>query len=231
MKRLLLLVIVTLVTIASSSAQCKTFTIGKKGDTLNCTDVKGNRQGRWVVRVDAVRLQPGYEEEGFYVDGQKEGTWRQYTLMGDLKAIENYRFGMKDGICQYFNVQAGLIREESWKAVDPANPYDTIEVQDVNNPDKFVKTRIKLDGRTLKHGIWKYYDEYTGALVRTEKWNLNKLEDPNQKKQTTASASANDNAADSSKPAPKVKPKEVMEFEKKNSGKKNVKVRDGRTGG
>jgi len=213
-------------------AQCKTFQIGKKGDTLNCTDVKGLRQGRWVVRIDALRLQPGYEEEGMYVDGNKEGEWRQYTLMGDLKAIEHYRFGMKDGICQYFNIHVGVIREESWKAVDPANPYDTIEVQDVNDPNKFVKTRIKLDGRTLRHGIWKYYDEGTGALVKTEKWVLNKLDDPNQRKQAVAAATdTNNNTSDTTKPAPKPKPKEVLEFEKKNAGKKKIKVRDGRTGG
>ena len=214
-------------------AQCKTFKIGAKGDTLNCTDVKGMKQGRWVVRYEAVRLQPGYEEEGMYVDDKKEGTWRQYTLMGDIKAIENYRFGLKDGICQYFNVQAGLIREESWKAIDPKNPYDTIDVQDVNEPTRFNKVRIKLEGTTLRHGTWKYYDNYTGALVKTEKWFLNKLEDPDAKKQDVAAAEKdNTSSADSSKPAPKIKPPQVVQdFEKKNAGKKKVKVRDGRTGG
>jgi hypothetical protein len=226
------LLILALFISAESFGQCKTFTIGRKGDTLNCTDVKGNRQGRWMVRVEQVRLQPGYEEEGFYVDGRKEGTWRQFTLMGDLKAVENYRFGLKDGICQYYNVQAGLIREESWKAIDPQNPYDTIDVQDVHEPTKFTKVRIKLEGTTLRHGTWKYYDEYTGALVKTEKWNLNKLEDPNAKKTAIASVGDNDKVtSDSAKPAPKVKPKEVMDFEKKNAGKKKVKVRDGKTGG
>lgn len=224
-----LLSILLLLISLNGFAQCKTFMIGAKGDTLNCTDVKGLRQGRWVVRVEQVRLQPGYEEEGLYVDGKKEGTWKQFTLMGDLKAIENFKWGLKDGINQYFNIQAGLIREEKWKAVDPQNPYDTIDVQDPLNPDKFNKVRIKLEGTTLRHGTWKYYDERTGALVKTENWNLNKLEDPNAKKQLAASGDKP--ASDTAKPAPKVKPKEVMDFEKKNSGKKSVKVRDGRTGG
>jgi hypothetical protein len=226
------LYIVLLFIASNAVGQCKTFMIGAKGDTLNCTDVKGNRQGRWMIRTEQVRLQPGFEEEGFYVDGRKEGTWRQFTLMGDLKAIENYRYGLKDGICQYYNVQAGLIREESWKAVDPQNPYDTIDVQDVHDPTKFTKVRIKLEGSTLRHGTWRYYDQYTGALVKTEQWYLNKLEDPNAKKKIiTSTGDDNKIAADSAKPATKVKPKEVTDFEKKNAGKKKVKVRDGRTGG
>lgn len=218
---------------ANSFAQCKTFMIGAKGDTLNCTDVNGNRQGKWVVHYDPVRLQPGYEEEGAYKDGKKVGEWRQFTLMGDLKAIEHYRYGMKDGLCQYYNVQAGLIREESWKAVDPKNPYDTIDVQDLYNPNKFTKVRIKLEGTTLRHGTWRYYDSYTGALVKTEEWFLNKLKDPNEKKPvaTVAADSTTTASADSTKPATKAKPAQVMEFEKKNAGKKKVKVRDGRTGG
>jgi hypothetical protein len=228
MKWLLVFVMFASVNVFS---QCKTFMIGAKGDTLNCTDIKGNRQGKWFVHVDPIRLQQGYEEEGYYVDGKKEGTWRQYTLAGDLKAVENYRFGLKDGLNEYYNIQAGLIRQERWKAIDPKNPYDTIDVQDVNDPTKYEKVRIKLEGTTLRHGTWKYYDENTGALVKTEEWYLNKIKDPNEKK-TTASADDNKTSSDSTKAAPvKVRPKVVDDFEKKNAGKKKVKIRDGRTGG
>jgi hypothetical protein len=212
-------------------AQCKTFTLDAKGDTLNCTDVKGNRQGKWVLRYEQVRLTPGYEEEGFYVDGKKEGTWRQFTLEGDLKAVEKYRLGLKDGLCQYFNIQAGLIREESWKVIDPSDPKDSLDVQDVFETDKFVKTAYIPEARTIRHGTWKYYDNYTGALVKVEQWHLNKLEDPNEKKKATLATTTDKAASDTTKPAPKVKPKEVMDFEKKNKGKKKITVRDGQTGG
>jgi len=136
-------------------------------------------------------------------------------LQGDPKAIENYRFGLKDGLCQYFNVQAGLIREESWKAIDPQNPYDTIDVQDVHDPTKYVKTRIKLEGTTLRHGTWKYYDNYTGALVKVEQWYLNKLEDPNEKKEAILAATTEKAATEPQNPAPKVKPKRRKEVDKK----------------
>src|SRR5690242_13195394 len=71
-------------------SQCKSYILSPRGETLNCIDQKDLKQGKWVVKVDGVRGEPGYEEEGTYKDGKKEGTWRVYTLMGDLFAIENY---------------------------------------------------------------------------------------------------------------------------------------------
>ena len=68
----------------NGSSQCKDYIIGVKGDTLNCTDMKGLRQGKWVIKYDQVRGEPGYEEEGEYKDGKKEGVWRQYSLQGDM---------------------------------------------------------------------------------------------------------------------------------------------------
>ena len=108
-------------------------------------------------------------------------------------------------------------------------------MEDVNNPGKFSKVRVKLDGKALKHGIWRYYDNYSGALVRSEKYYMGNLEDPNKKPNFAAltgggSSDSTKVAADTIKPK-KVVPKEVLEFEKKNAGKKKVKIRDGRTGG
>jgi hypothetical protein len=214
---------------ADSFSQCKTYLLTGKGDTINCTDVNGKKRGMWLVKVAELRGNPGYEEEGMFVNDQKEGTWYQYTTMGDLKAVENYKYGVKDGISRYYGQNEALVREESWKAVNPENPYDTVDVQDLYDPNKTNKVIVKLEGRSVKHGTWKYYNEYTGALVRTDKYMHNKLEDPNAKKSDLVDAGT---TSDSTKPAPpKVKPKEVMDFEKKNEGKKKVKVRDGRTGG
>ena len=208
-------------------SQLQDYTIGPKGDTLNGKDKAGKKQGKWVIRYDEVRGEPGYEEEGEFKDDKKEGTWRKYTLMSDLFAVENYRWGFKDGISQYFNMNGELIKEESWYAFDPEKVYDTIEVEDVNNPDHFNKVIIKNEGSSLKHGTWKYYDPAAGFITKTEFWRYGKMEDPDnplggsKKKET-------DNTTTVAKP--KVKPKEVLDFEKKNAGKKKVKVRDGSVG-
>lgn len=221
------IVFVCLMFSISANAQLKSFIIGVKGDTLNRVDKDGLKQGRWVSHVDALRGEPGYEEEGVYKDDKKDGVWRRYSLEGDLVAIENYKWGYKNGQCEYFNL-FGRVREESWKAIDPKNPYDTINVPDLNS-DAVYKRVIKVDAFTVKHGTWNYYDPQTGALVKSEEYILDQLQDPSKKKtalgKTDSTGLKKDSAALS-----KMKPKEVLEYEKKNSGKKKIKVRDGATG-
>ncbi len=235
--RLFILIFSALLLSASSYSQkWKSYIIGVKGDTLNRVDMKGLKQGPWVVHVDELRGERGYEEEGFFLNGKKDGTWRRFSLEGDLTAVENYRWGGKDGKSIYLTTQGSPIREESWKAVNPDSPYDTVNVYDPNNPDKIIaKQVIKLEGYSLKHGAWKHYDQFTGRLEKTDYWYFDKparktgidddelapIDVSNENDENTAAAN------DKKKAVPK--PKEVVEFEKKKPGKKKITVRDGST--
>ncbi len=210
-------------------AQCKTYKLSIKGDTINCTDYNDLKQGKWVVKMEGLRGEPGYEEEGVFKDSKKEALWRVYTSMGDLFAIERYRWGNKDGISQYYNM-TGLVREESWKAVNPANPYDTIEVPDPIDPYKVQMKVVKIEGSAVKHGKWKYYDGGSGLITKKETYFLDKLEDPFKTLMAESEQAQGNSIQGVKKPiATKTKPPTVLEFEKKNSGKKKVKVIDGRT--
>ena len=57
----------------SAQAQWKDFMISQRGDTLNRLDMNGRKQGPWILKVPDLRGERGYEEEGFFVNGQKEG--------------------------------------------------------------------------------------------------------------------------------------------------------------
>lgn len=228
---LLLLVFISI----KSYGQCKDYIIGVNGDTLNCVDFNGKKQGRWVIKVESVRGERGYEEEGEFLDDKKQGIWRMFSLEGDLMAIENYRWGQKDGKNVYFNHLGQLLREESWRAIDPKNPYDTVDVYDVNDPTKVIRKQVvKLETLTVKHGTWKFYDPYKNMIESTETWYMDRpgKKDGDELLPIEVSDTATEDVADSDKEKKQVtKPKEVVEFEKKNAGKKKIKVRTGSTGG
>jgi len=209
----------------SANSQYKSFIIGVKGDTLNRVDNAGLQQGPWVVKVGPLRGEPGYEEEGYFKDGKKDGTWRKYTTQGDLMAIENYRFGNKNGTCSYYSLY-GIVREESWKSIDPDNPYDTVDVPDLHT-DVVYRRVVKIDASTVKHGTWNYYNPQTGMITKTEEYVLDKLVKSDKNKSQFYAHDSAYASIDTSKSY--AKPKEVVEYEKKNK-KKKIKVRDGATG-
>lgn len=202
----------------SGFAQWKDYKLTSTGDTLNRVDKIGRKWGPWKLHYDTNRGEPGYEEEGWFEKDRKEGEWRLFTLMGDLVGIEYYKWGLKDSICRYFTKDGELRLEQSWRALNPDKQYDTLEIED---PDKFNTYRtviVKNEGAAVKHGIWKYYEPETGRVIRSERFTLGQLEQEAK-------------AAVSTEKKPVAKPKEVIEFEKKNAGKKKVRYRDGSTGG
>ncbi|MES1218330.1 MAG: hypothetical protein ABUT20_22680 [Bacteroidota bacterium] len=213
--------------------QWKSFIISVKGDTLNRVDMKGRKQGPWSIHVDDLRGERGYEEEGYFQNDKKEGTWRRYSLDGDKIAEENYRWGNKNGKCSYYTNAGGLLRVESWLAVNPDNPVDTVDVYDLKDPTKVVdRVAVRLTGFTLKHGTWTYYNPMEGTIEETERYWLDKLAAENETDDelkpidVTATKSKSDTATKKTLP----KPQAILDYEKKNAGKKKVKTRDGQTG-
>jgi len=214
-----------------SLSQCKTYRLSTKGDTINCTDFQDRKQGYWLIDKSQNYGEPGYKEEGRFVDNKREGAWIRYNLMGDIIAEENYKWGYKNGICRYYNL-IGIIREESWKATNPENPYDTVKVYHLDNPDKYDLRVMKVEASTVKHGTWNYYDPERQTITRSEEYVIDQL--VTNKKPTViakdSSNAASNNPADSLAAANKNKPPEVLQYEKKNANKKKIKVRDGATG-
>lgn len=217
----------------NANAQCKDYIIGVRGDTLNCADMKGKKQGRWVVKVESLRGERGYEEEGGYVNNKKEGTWRRFSLQGDLMAMEGYRWGNKNGQSIYLNQMGDPLREESWRAVNPDNPYDTVNVMDPNNPGLVLRREVvKMEGFSLKHGTWKYYAA-GGVIEKTENWYFDKPARRDGDDLLPIDVGDNTTMAKSDTVRKKTlaKPQAILDYEKKNAGKKKIKVRDGKTGG
>ena len=219
-RQLLLLTIIQFLFLMNGMAQYKSFKLNAEGDTINAIDKKDLKQGKWVIHVEPLRGEPGYEEEGIFKNDKKEGIWRQYSLVGDIIAVEFYKRGGKDGIQQYYTYLGDLIREESWRGYDPEAPYDTIAVYGEGNNEIIEYKIVKAEQYSVRHGEWKYYDPGTGRLIKVERYERGHLEKPGDNKKTVA--------APAEKKKEVEKTPEMLEWEKKNKGKKKV-VRDGRT--
>jgi antitoxin component YwqK of YwqJK toxin-antitoxin module len=220
-RQLYLLIIIQFLFLMNGVAQYKTYKISEKGDTINAIDKNGLKQGKWVVHVDEIRGEPGYEEEGLFKNDKKEGVWRLYNLTSDLIGVENFKMGGKHGIQQYYTYLGDLYREESWKGYDPNAPFDTIAIYGTGSNEIIDYKIVKAEQYSVKHGEWKYYEPGSGRLIKLEKYDRGLLEKP------AAAVAAAAPVAD--KPKKVSKTPEMLEWEKKNKGKKNV-MRDGKTG-
>lgn len=214
--KILLILIAFVFCAHQANAQLKSYKISVKGDTLNAIDHQGLKQGKWVVHVDPLRGERGYEEEGIFINGLKEGSWRKYSLQDDLIALENYKKGDKDGLSQYFTQLGNIIREENWRAYNPGQPYDTIPIYGTGSNEITGYKIVKAEPYSVKDGNWTYYDA-AGIIIKTEKYDRGHLI-PQPKTDVVAE-----------EPMKKIVPKEVLEYQKKNSHKKKVTVRDGST--
>jgi hypothetical protein len=186
------------------------YTLTPNGDTINRVDKQKKKQGPWVIRLEEVRGEPGYEEEGYFVDDKKEGAWKRFSLMGDLIARELYKWGYRDGKQEYFTTMGDLMREESWKSVNPINPYDTIMVPDIDHPDVMIEKIIKHESAEIKHGTWNFYNTSTGTIARTEKYFFGKLDKGQSDVKPASPIPQKKEVA----PPQKVLPKEVQAWEK-----------------
>lgn len=214
-----------------SFGQWKSFTMSPRGDTLNRVDQQGRKQGPWVNQMPELRGEQGYDEQGYYIDDKKDGLWKRFALTGDKIAEENFRWGSLDGKSRYFNRTGALVRLESWRAVDPKKTMDTVDVLDIKDPTKVIdRVVVKLEGQTVKHGQWIYYDPEWGNVEKVENYFMDKIRNEDE----VAAAGDDDELKPidvTKKAAPeKKKPQAILDYEKKNSGKKKIRVRDGSTG-
>jgi len=208
-----------------SKAQYKSYSLSDKGDTLNIIDNKGLKQGKWIITVPELRGEPGYDEEGIFKDGKKTGAWRRYNTTGDLIAIENYRFGGKDGLQEYFSFIGDLQRQEEWRAYNPDAPYDTIPVYGTGSNEILSYKVVRAEQYSVPHGEWKFYEG--GRVTKYEKYDRGHL--LKDKDQTSAAAPVAKTTE--TEPKEKVKTKEILEYEKKYSKKKRKRLeRVGQTG-
>jgi hypothetical protein len=140
---------------------------------LNKTDAKGKPHGQWLVRQPARMGEDAYAEWGSYDHGTKTGTWYKFDGEGEVAAIEKFRVGMLDGEAKYFQ-QGRLVAVGHYRGLNPGRAYDTIFVLDPVTHEE-LKRVISTDRGTVKHGVWQFYDEFSGRLVREVEYSIDEV--------------------------------------------------------
>ena len=107
--------------------------------------------------------------------------------------------------------------------------FDTVEVPDLYKPDVYSYVVVKNEGRSLRQGKWTYYDPRTGFILKSEAYVRDSLEHPLAMFGIKEKPATKDTTGDAAKKLAN-RPTAIVDWEKKNAGKKKIKVRDGRTG-
>ncbi|MCB0700365.1 MAG: hypothetical protein H6551_04295 [Chitinophagales bacterium] len=140
---------------------------------LNKLDNKGKRHGLWMNSEPERMGEPSYTEFGNYEHGDKMGAWYKMDYAYDLVSIENYKFDVLDGEVKYF-VKGQLVCLGQYRGLNPDREVDTIMVEDpVSGRQELVA--VKSSRGTVRHGLWRYYDEQSGQLKRIEEYQVDDL--------------------------------------------------------
>lgn len=144
-------------------------------DTINQVDQQNRKQGFWYYKNHkSLDDMFPYSEYGYYKDDRKTGPWVKLDTYGRLKSIESYFKGILNGKVQYFD-KGQLNVEGNFRALDPDKEKDTIIVLDPSSEMEEETIIMPSDIGSVKHGEWKYYDPRTGALLKIEEYQVDKL--------------------------------------------------------
>ena len=140
---------------------------------VNQKDNKGHKQGPWVYTVPEKRGEDGYTEFGNYLDDMRAGLWYKMNTAGDLVSIENYKKDVLDGESKYYT-KGKVTCIGQYRGLNPDVKIDTVMVIEPVTGEQIL-VGVEADRGTLRHGVWKYYDELSGDLRKVEEYQIDSL--------------------------------------------------------
>jgi len=139
----------------------------------NLQDDHGRPQGQWIIRHPGGMGEDPYSEWGSYDHGSRVGAWYTFDRNGQVTAMEHFKQGQRDGEAKYFE-NGILVCVGHFRGLNPRYAYDTIIVTDpVTNLE--ITRVLPSESGSVKHGIWRYYDNETGRLVRELEYLLGEI--------------------------------------------------------
>lgn len=145
----------------------------EKQADINQLDAKGKPQGLWYIVTPALRGEPGAFRLGSYEHGLKTGLWYLSDDKGNMISIENFKLDVRDGEAKYFdNGQLTCIGH--FRGLNPKEAIDTFMITNpLTGEEKLVS--VPTERGSVKHGSWRYYDEFSGRLLKEEQYQADEL--------------------------------------------------------
>ncbi len=140
---------------------------------LNKTDAQGKRNGMWAIVQPERMGEESFTEVGSYDHGVKYGSWYKLDEQGELLAMETFRNNVLDGEAKYFE-RGYLVATGNYRGLNPNRAVDTFMVENPVTGEQSLRS-ISTDRRTVRHGVWRFYDPETGRLLREEDYQVDEL--------------------------------------------------------
>jgi antitoxin component YwqK of YwqJK toxin-antitoxin module len=130
----------------------------------NQTDSQGRKQGYWEETDGWAPTEFGYTEKGHYVDGLRQGLWKNYYKDGTLMGEEHYLNGELHGLWKVYYDNGTLGSEGHYLNGKPHGLWKSYHSNGT----------LQWEGHYLngeQHGLWKRYHE-DGTLESCTLYNM-----------------------------------------------------------
>lgn len=142
-------------------------------EKLNQYDNQGQRHGFWYTAEPASKGEPASSAFGTYNHGSKTGIWYTADNKGNILAIEQFKYNLRDGEVKYFE-NGQLTCVGHYKGLNPSYQIDTVLiVHPITGEEKMVY--VPTERGSVKHGRWRFYDELSGRLLREQQYQVDEL--------------------------------------------------------
>jgi antitoxin component YwqK of YwqJK toxin-antitoxin module len=140
---------------------------------LNRFDADGKRNGTWWITHKAGMGEEASSEFGNYDGGVKYGKWYKLDKEGDITAIEMFKNDRLDGEVKYYE-KGILYCTGFYRTFKTGADRDTIMVVNPENDEQMLR-EVLAEHNTMRHGIWRFFDETTGKLIKEEEYQVDSL--------------------------------------------------------
>lgn len=141
--------------------------------SINQTDDRGKPHGAWYIYKEALRGEPSESVFGEYEHGMKTGLWYVSDGQGNMVSIESFKMDVRDGEAKYFE-NGFLTCIGHFRGLNPKIALDTVLItHPITGEEKLVY--VPTERGSVRHGSWRFYDEFTGRLIKEEQYQIDEL--------------------------------------------------------